>query len=114
MAAQYSTDPTSKDKGGLRTDVVPGSFQQPLDDDIFKAPTGQVQGPVVTSSGSYVFEVISATPEKVQGFDDTAPGVHRHERRQDQRSDQVSDQGPAAAGGAELTSAPTSATTGPT
>ena len=73
VAAQYSTDPTSKDKGGLRTDVVPGSFQQPLDDDIFKAPTGQVQGPVVTSSGSYVFEVISATPEQVQGFDDTAP-----------------------------------------
>ena len=41
VAAQYSTDPTSKDKGGLRTDVVPGSFQQPLDDDIFKAPTGE-------------------------------------------------------------------------
>jgi parvulin-like peptidyl-prolyl isomerase len=71
VAAQYSTDPTSKDKGGLRTDVVPGSFQQPLDDDIFKAPTGQVQGPVVTSSGNYVFEVESATPESVQGFDDT-------------------------------------------
>jgi foldase protein PrsA len=71
VAAQYSTDPTSKDKGGLRTDVVPGSFQQPLDDDIFKAPTGQVQGPVVTSSGNFVFEVISATPEKVQGFTDT-------------------------------------------
>jgi hypothetical protein len=73
VAAQYSTDPTSKDKGGLRTDVVPGSFQQPLDDDIFKAPTGQVQGPVVTTTGNFVFEVISATPEHVAGFDDAAP-----------------------------------------
>ncbi|MGA9371652.1 MAG: peptidyl-prolyl cis-trans isomerase [Solirubrobacterales bacterium] len=71
VAAQYSTDPTSKDKGGLRTDIVPGSFQQPLDDDIFKAPLHQVQGPVHTSSGNFVFEVESATPEQVQGFNDT-------------------------------------------
>jgi len=71
VAAQYSTDTTSKDKGGLRTDVVPGSFQQPLDDDIFNAPTGQIQGPVKTSTDTYAFEVISATPEQVQGFDET-------------------------------------------
>jgi parvulin-like peptidyl-prolyl isomerase len=71
VAAQYSTDPTSKDKGGLRTDVVPGSFQQPLDDEIFNAPTGQVQGPVTTPTGTFIFEVESATPESVQGFDDT-------------------------------------------
>jgi hypothetical protein len=75
VAAQYSTDPTSKDKGGLRTDVVPGSFQQPLDDDIFKAPARQIQGPVVTSSGNFVFEVITATPERVQGFDESAPST---------------------------------------
>jgi parvulin-like peptidyl-prolyl cis-trans isomerase-like protein len=71
VAAQYSTDPTSKDKGGLRTDVVPGSFQQPLDDDIFKAPQGQLQGPVMTPTGNFVFQVESATPESVQGFDAT-------------------------------------------
>jgi hypothetical protein len=70
VAALYSTDPTSKDKGGLRADVVPGSFQQPLDDDIFKAPLMQVQGPVTTSTGSYVFEVFSATPEHVQSLTD--------------------------------------------
>ena len=71
VAAQFSTDPTSKDKGGLRTDVVPGSFQQPLDDEIFNAPTGQVQGPVTTPTGTFIFEVETATPETVQGFDDT-------------------------------------------
>jgi parvulin-like peptidyl-prolyl isomerase len=71
VAAQYSTDPTSKDKGGLRADVVPGSFQQPLDDEIFKAPQGEVLGPVRTSTGNFVFEVFSATPETVQGLDDT-------------------------------------------
>jgi parvulin-like peptidyl-prolyl cis-trans isomerase-like protein/SurA-like protein len=72
VAAQYSTDPTSKDKGGLRTGVVPGSFQQPVDDDIFNAATGQVHAPVTASTGTYVFEVVSATPEKVLGFGDTA------------------------------------------
>jgi len=71
VAAQYSTDTTSKDKGGLRSNIVPGSFQQPLDDDIFAAPTNEVQGPVTTSTGTFAFEVISATPEKVQSFDDT-------------------------------------------
>jgi hypothetical protein len=72
VAAQYSTDPTSKDKGGLRAGVVPGSFQQPLDDDIFKAPLNELQGPVRTSTGNFVFEVVSATPEHVSGFDGTA------------------------------------------
>jgi parvulin-like peptidyl-prolyl isomerase len=71
VAAQYSTDPTSKAKGGLRTDVVPGSFQQPLDGEIFKAQPGQLEGPVPTSTGNFVFQVISATPEKVTGFDET-------------------------------------------
>ena len=52
---------------------MPGSFQQPLDGDIFKAPTGEIQGPVATSTGNFVFEVISATPEKVLGLNDTAP-----------------------------------------
>ncbi|MFL5906233.1 MAG: peptidyl-prolyl cis-trans isomerase, partial [Solirubrobacterales bacterium] len=72
VASQYSTDPTSKDKGGLRTGVVPGSFQQPVDNDIFDAATGQVHAPVTTPTGTYVFEVESATPEKVLGFNDTA------------------------------------------
>jgi parvulin-like peptidyl-prolyl isomerase len=71
VAAQYSTDPTSKDKGGLRTDVVPGSFERNLNDAIFQAPTGQVEGPVTTSTGTFIFEVESATPQTVQGFDDT-------------------------------------------
>ncbi len=71
VAAQYSTDPTSKAKGGLRTDVVPGSFQQPLDDDIFNVPVNQIQGPVTTPTATFIFVVESATPEHVQGFDDT-------------------------------------------
>ena len=71
VAAVYSTDPTSKDKGGLRTDVIPGSFQQPLDEDIFKAPLHQLQGPIHTPTANYIFEVETATPSQVQSFDAT-------------------------------------------
>ena len=67
----------------------------------------------MTSTGTYVFEVISATPEQVQGFDDTAAAstggaAARSATRSSRRSR------PAAAGGADAPSAPTSATTGPT
>jgi parvulin-like peptidyl-prolyl isomerase len=93
VAAQYSTDPTSKAKGGLRTDVVPGSFQQPLDGQIFEAQPGQLEGPVPTSTGNFVFQVISATPEKVTGFDETtasqtggAPGTVSDQIKQQIRS----------------------------
>ncbi len=101
VAAQFSTDTTSKDKGGLRTDVVPGSFQQPLDDDIFSAPTHQLQGPVTTPTGTFIFEVESATPEQVQGFDDTVSQCPGRRASEGQRPDQDADQEPAAAGGAD-------------
>jgi hypothetical protein len=69
VAKQYSTDPQSKEKGGLRPGVVTGTFEQPLDDDIFKAPQGQVEGPVTTPTGTYVYEVESIQPESTQAFD---------------------------------------------
>ena len=69
VAAELSTDPTSKEKGGVRENVVPGSFEQPLDDEIFDAPEGEVQGPTETPTASYVFQVDSITPETTQSFD---------------------------------------------
>jgi foldase protein PrsA len=69
VAKQYSTDPQSKDKGGLRPAVVPGTFEQPLDDDIFEAPQGQVEGPVSTPTGAFVYEVESIQPASTQPFD---------------------------------------------
>jgi parvulin-like peptidyl-prolyl isomerase len=69
VAKQYSTDPQSKDKGGLRTGIVTGTFEQPLDDDIFDAPQGEVQGPISTPTATYAFEVESIQPESTQAFD---------------------------------------------
>ena len=69
VAAQFSTDPQSKTNGGLRPSIVPGTFEQPLDDDIFKAPQGEVQGPVTTPTGTYAFEVVSITPASTTPLD---------------------------------------------
>jgi parvulin-like peptidyl-prolyl isomerase len=69
VAKQYSTDPQSKDRGGLRTGIVKGTFEQPLDDDVFEASQGQVEGPVTTPTGSYAFEVESIQPGSTQAFD---------------------------------------------
>ena len=59
VAAQFSTDPTSKDKGGVRAGVTPDQFEDPLNTDIFDAPEGQVEGPVQTSVSTYAFQVDS-------------------------------------------------------
>jgi parvulin-like peptidyl-prolyl isomerase len=86
VAAKYSTDPTSKDKGGLRSNVVPGSFQQPLDDDIFNAPLHEVQGPIATSTGTYAFEVESATEEKTQPIDSVKTQLVQQLKSQNQQN----------------------------
>ena len=100
VAAQYSTDPTSKDKGGLRTDVVPGSFQQPLDDDIFKAPLHSIQGPVVTLHRQFRLRGGIGHAREGHGLRRDLRLDQRRPRRQAQRPDQAADQEPAAAGGA--------------
>jgi parvulin-like peptidyl-prolyl isomerase len=72
VAAEFSTDPTSKDKGGVRTGVTPDQFEDPLNTDIFDAPQGQVEGPVQTSVSVYAFQVDSITAGKDPSLDDPA------------------------------------------
>jgi parvulin-like peptidyl-prolyl isomerase len=70
VAAEFSTDPTSKENGGVRENVVAGSFEQPLDDEVFSSPQGELVGPVETPTASYVFQVDSITEETTQSFDE--------------------------------------------
>jgi parvulin-like peptidyl-prolyl isomerase len=64
VAAQYSTDPSSKSNGGLRPSLTQGLVEQPLDNDIFSAQQGQISDIVKTPLGYYVFEVEKVTPAK--------------------------------------------------
>ncbi len=75
VAKEFSTDDVGNDQGGLRENVTPGSFEQPLDDEIFDAEQGELVGPIETSVGTYVFQVDSITPASEQDFDQVAPQI---------------------------------------
>jgi peptidyl-prolyl cis-trans isomerase C len=64
VAAQFSTDPASKGNGGLRPSVTQGLLEEPLNSAVFGAQQGQIEGPVKTPLGYYVFEVEKITPAK--------------------------------------------------
>ena len=85
IAKQYSTDATSKTNGGLRSGLSNGLVEEPLNTDIFNAPTGQLEGPVKTSLGYYVFVVEKATPEKVQALKDVQSQISSQLQQQQQQ-----------------------------
>ncbi len=62
IAKQYSTDPASKDNGGLRPGLTDGLVEEPLNSKIFAASLGTVSGPVKTPLGWYVFQVAEGEP----------------------------------------------------
>jgi parvulin-like peptidyl-prolyl isomerase len=64
IAQQYSTDPSSKANGGLRPSITEGLLEEPLNGAVFSASKGQVEGPIKTPLGYYVFEVEKVTPQK--------------------------------------------------
>jgi parvulin-like peptidyl-prolyl isomerase len=70
VARQFSTDPTSKDNGGLRPGLTEGLLEEPLNREIFAAAEGEIVGPVETPLGFYVFEVVKSTPERTQPLED--------------------------------------------
>jgi parvulin-like peptidyl-prolyl isomerase len=85
VAAQFSTDPTSKDKGGVRAGVTPDQFEDPLNTEIFDAPQGQVEGPVQTSVSNYAFQVDKITPGGETPFDDVADQIKQQLQQQAQQ-----------------------------
>ena len=68
VAKKYSTDPTSKDHGGLLVGVRPGQEDKALDTAAFKAPANQILGPVKGAFGYYVFEVTKITAATQQSL----------------------------------------------
>ncbi len=62
VAKKYSIDPTTKNKGGLLTDVQKGQQDAALSKAAFAAPLNKLVGPVKGSFGYYVVQVIKITP----------------------------------------------------
>ena len=66
VAAEFSTDAASKDKGGVRAGVTAGVLEGDLDGQVFEAEQDTVVGPVQTPLGLYVFQVDKITPGGAQ------------------------------------------------
>jgi foldase protein PrsA len=82
---QYSIDEASKAQGGLLPAVAKGQQDKALDDAVFSAKKGELEGPVKTQFGWYVFEVTKITPASQQSLDqskDTVRNLLRSERQQ--------------------------------
>ena len=62
VAKKYSTDPTTKNSGGLLTGVTQGQQDAALTQAAFSAPLNTLLGPVKGQFGYYVVEVIKITP----------------------------------------------------
>lgn len=67
LAKKYSTDPNTKNSGGLQEKVEEG-IEEPLNKAVFSAPEGALEGPVKGTFGYTIFEVVNSTPESVQEF----------------------------------------------
>jgi parvulin-like peptidyl-prolyl isomerase len=66
VASKYSSDPTSKAKGGLQEGITEEFLKGPLKAAIFDSPTGELVGPVKFENNWVLVEVVKLTPEKVK------------------------------------------------
>jgi foldase protein PrsA len=82
---EYSIDEASKAQAGLLPAVAKGQQDKALDDAVFEAKKGELEGPVKTQFGWYVFEVSKITPASQQSLEeskDTIRNLLRSERQQ--------------------------------
>jgi foldase protein PrsA len=77
VAKKYSTDPTTKNKGGQLTGVTKGQEDKALDSASFVAKTNKVLGPVKGQFGFYVFEVTKITKATQQSLAQATPLIQQ-------------------------------------
>lgn len=73
VAKQFSTDPSKKDGGKLTFEQ--GQEEPALDEAVFAAEEGQVEGPIETDAGFYVFEVTKITPGESQPLEEARDAI---------------------------------------
>jgi foldase protein PrsA len=85
VVKQYSIDEASKSQGGLLPAVTEGQQEKAFDTAIFEAKKGQLEGPVKTQFGWYVFEVEKVTKASQQTLEqskETIKNLLRSQRQQ--------------------------------
>ncbi|BDE07697.1 hypothetical protein WPS_29730 [Vulcanimicrobium alpinum] len=71
LAKQYSTDPSSKDKGGELGFFGKGQMVAPFQEAAFKAKVGQIVGPVKSPFGYHIIQVEEKKPAQTATFAST-------------------------------------------
>lgn len=77
VAKKYSTDPTSKNNGGLLVGVTQGQQDAALNKAAFEAPLNALLGPVRGQFGYYVFEVTKITQATHQSLAQATPLIRQ-------------------------------------
>jgi foldase protein PrsA len=94
VAKTYSIDEASKAQGGKLPAVAKGQQEKALDTAVFAAKKGQLEGPVKTQFGWYVFEVDKITPASQQSQEqatETIKNLLRSQRQQKALDDFIKD-----------------------
>lgn len=64
VAPKYSSDPTSKSKGGLQEGITAEFLKGELKEAIFDSATGELKGPVKFETNWFLIEVVKLNPAK--------------------------------------------------
>ena len=94
VVKKYSEDTASKSQGGKLPGVTKGTQEKAFDDAIFGAQKGELEGPVKTQFGYYVFEVTKVTPATQQTLEqasDTIKNLLKSQEQQEALNDFVKD-----------------------
>jgi foldase protein PrsA len=75
VAKKYSTDPTTKNKGGVLPDVTKGQEEAALSNAAFAAPVNKLEGPIKTTFGYYLVEVTKIIPATQKSLADVTKTV---------------------------------------
>ena len=85
VSKEFSIDEASKAQGGKLPDVAKGQQEKALDSAVFSAAKGELEGPVKTQFGYYVFEVSDITPASQQTLDQAKETIKNLLRSQQQQ-----------------------------
>jgi foldase protein PrsA len=85
VVKRYSIDEASKAQGGKLPAVAEGQQEKALDDAVFAAKKGVIEGPVKTQFGWYVFEVDKITPASQQSLEESKATIRNLLRSQRQQ-----------------------------
>jgi foldase protein PrsA len=89
VAKKYSTDPASKNSGGLLSSLTKQQADPALAAVAFSAPTNKLLGPVKGQFGYYVFDVLKVTPATHQTLAQATPLIRQQLTSQQQQTAQT-------------------------